>query len=217
MTHQRVDLHVHSDFSDASSSIPDIVKRARTVGLKCLAITDHFWPSIGSHRGGISVVRERHNLIVDMQNENSKLRILEGVEVDINSNGTLAPVSGSLDQFEIIIGSVHWGSDSARWASAVARAAKSGLFQILAHFDGYLSSYRHEDGERVAEALAENNIAVELSDRYPPQYIEFIETARDSGCKFSIGSDSHSLRTIGQIGDQVKLGKAMSLEFIKIA
>ncbi|MHA2361860.1 MAG: PHP domain-containing protein [Candidatus Thorarchaeota archaeon] len=216
MTNQRVDLHVHSDFSDASSSIPDIVKRARTVRLDCLAITDHFWPSMGSHRGGISVVRERRSLIEDMRNEYSELRILEGVEVDINSNGTLAPVSGGLDQFDVIVGSVHWGSDSARWASAVARAAKSGLFQILAHFDGYLSSNRQEDGERVAEALAENSIAVELNGRYPPEYIEFIESARDSGCRFSIGSDSHSLRTIGQIDDQIKLGDAMNLEFIKI-
>ncbi|MHA2082707.1 MAG: PHP domain-containing protein [Candidatus Thorarchaeota archaeon] len=217
MTHNRVDLHVHSDFSDGTSTIQDIVKRARTIGLECVAIADHFWPSMGSHRGGLSVVNERHNLIMDMQNENSELKILEGVEVDINSNGTLAPVSGGHDQFDIIIGSVHWGSDSARWASAVVRAAKSGLFQILAHFDGYLSSYRQEDGERVVEALVENNIAVELNGRYPPEYIEFIETARKSGCKFSIGSDSHSLHTIGQISDQVKLGKAMNLEFIEIA
>ena len=37
----RVDLHIHSDWSDGSLSIPRIVKTAGALGLTAISITDH--------------------------------------------------------------------------------------------------------------------------------------------------------------------------------
>jgi histidinol phosphatase-like PHP family hydrolase len=106
------DYHIHSSFSDGNTSIRNIVERAIKLRLETIAIIDHFWPSIGSTRGGINLIKERREAIETVRGEYPQIRILEGAEVDINSDGTMAPVAGGLDQFDIVIGSIHWGSDS---------------------------------------------------------------------------------------------------------
>jgi DNA polymerase (family 10) len=170
---------------------------------------------MGSRRGGISLIKERRESIETLRSEYPQVRILEGAEVDINSDGTMAPVAGGLDQFDIVIGSVHWGSDSRHWASAVTGAADRERFEILGHWNGYLSSYRPKHGVMVAEALARNKIAVELSARYEVRFEEFLTLARNKGCKFTLGSDSHHVSEIGRIKDQIQLANALELPLIE--
>ncbi|MHA2142452.1 MAG: PHP domain-containing protein [Candidatus Thorarchaeota archaeon] len=211
----RSDYHIHSSFSDGNTSIRKIVEQAIKLRLETIAIIDHFWPSMGSMRGGIGLIKERRESIETLRDEYPHIRILEGAEVDINSDGSMAPVAGGLDQFDIVVGSVHWGSDSKHWASAVKGAASNERFEILGHWDGYLSSYRPEHGLMVANALAQNGIAVELSARYEPTYEEFLTVARDNGCKFSIGSDSHYISEIGRLKGLIQLADALELPLIE--
>jgi len=216
MPTKRTDLHIHSDFSDGHASVEDIVRHAASQRLDTIAIVDHFWPSLGSRRGGLGLIQERRRILTQVRQEYPKLRILEGAEVDIMSDGTLAPVDGGLEHFDIIIGSVHWGSDSLLWSSAVAKVASSGKFDILGHWDGYLNSFRREHGERVAKALADNGVAVELSMRYEPLFDGFLEMARDQGCRFTLGSDSHGLSTIGKLHELSQLADALDLPLLEV-
>ncbi|MFW9806699.1 MAG: hypothetical protein ACFFFK_08225, partial [Candidatus Thorarchaeota archaeon] len=132
------------------------------------------------------------------------------------SNGELAPVGGGLDQFDLVIGSFHWYTDSTTWASALVKALRRKEFQILGHWDGYLSSYREEDGKIAAEALAEAGVAIELNGRYSVEHVEFLELAKSYGCVFSLGSDSHDSSTVGNLEFQEKLAASMNLDIIKI-
>jgi putative hydrolase len=143
------------------------------------------------------------------------MSILDGAEVDIQSNGTLAPVAGGLDQFDIIIGSFHWVSDSRTWATALLKALEKPKFQILGHWDGYLSSYQESDGQAVTKMLADTGIAIELNGRYMSEQTGFLEIARDCGCVFSLGSDSHSVETIGQLDFQRKLAEDFELNLVE--
>jgi putative hydrolase len=208
----RYDLHMHSSYSDGSDDIIDIVRRANMLHLESIAIIDHFWPSMGSQRGGKNIIENRRSEIETARDDYTKVAILDGAEVDIQSNGSLAPVAGGLDQFDIVIGSFHWMSDSRTWASALTKALQNPQFQILGHWDGYLSSYQEEDGRVVAEAMAGTGIAIELNGRYMSEQTGFLELARDSGCIFSLGSDSHSVETIGQLDYQRKLASDLELE-----
>jgi len=208
----RYDLHIHSSYSDGSDDIIDIVRRANMMHFETIAITDHFWPSRGSQRGGKNIIENRRLDIETARIDYPKVMILDGVEVDIQSNGSLAPVAGGLEQFEILIGSFHWMSDSRTWASALIKALEKPKFQILGHWDGYLSSYQEEDGRTVAEALAGTGIAIELSGRYPSEQTGFLEMARDCGCIFALCSDSHSVETVGQLDYQRKLASDFDLE-----
>lgn len=208
----RYDLHVHSSYSDGNNDISDIIHRANMLHLEAIAITDHFWPSMGSQKGGINIIENRRHEIDTVRSDYPKLSILDGAEVDIQSNGTLAPVAGGLEQFDIVIGSFHWISDSRTWASALTKALQNPQFQILGHWDGYLSSYQQEDGRAVVEALAGTGIAIELNGRYISEQTGFLEMARDCGCIFSLGSDSHSVETIGQLDFQRKLAEDFELD-----
>ncbi|MHA2378423.1 MAG: PHP domain-containing protein [Candidatus Thorarchaeota archaeon] len=216
MSTNRTDLHIHSDFSDGHASVEDIVRHAAGLRLDTIAIVDHFWPSLGSRRGGLNLIEERRRILKNIRQHYPKLRVLEGAEVDIMSDGTIAPVAGGLGQFNFVIGSVHWGSDSLLWSSAVAKAATFRSFDILGHWDGYLNSFRREHGERVAKALADNEIAVELSLRYEPLFEGFLEMARDYGCRFTLGSDSHGLSTIGKLHDLSQLADALDLPLLTV-
>lgn len=208
----RYDLHIHSSYSDGYADVSEIVQRANMLRLDTIAIVDHFWPSIGSQRGGKNIIENRRTEIETARADYPKIIILDGAEVNIQSNGILTPVAGGLDQFDIIIGSFHWVSDSTTWASALTKALQNPQFQILGHWDGYLSSYREEDGRMVARALADTGIAIELNGRYIPERTEFFELAKDYGCVFALGSDSHSLETVGQLDYLKKLASDLELE-----
>jgi len=211
MNPRKSDLHIHSSFSDGAETIGAIVERAMQLRLEIIAICDHFWPSIGSNQGGIGLIRERREAIEVARAEFPKIRVLDGAEIDIMPDGTFSQVAGGHEQFDHVIGSVHWGSDSSRWASAVSGASKRGVMHVLGHFDGYLSTYRQADGEIVAAALAENDVAVELNSRYPPDNLNFFETAREQGCRFTLGSDAHWLNGVGRTEEQAKLADALKL------
>ena len=208
------DLHIHTNYSDGESSVEEIAQKAVTLGLKTIAFADHFWPSIGSRKSGKNIIEQRRHEIEDAKLNFPDLTILDCAEVDIQSNGELAPVAGGLDQFDLIIGSFHHFTDSTRWASALSKAVRKKQFQILGHWDGYLSSYREEDGEIAARALAEAGIVVELNGRYRIEITDFFETAKNAGCQFSLGSDSHHVSTVGRLHFQHKLAENMSLEII---
>ncbi|MHA2423879.1 MAG: PHP domain-containing protein [Candidatus Thorarchaeota archaeon] len=208
---ERYDLHIHSDYSDSSASVRDLVKQAVKYELDTIAITDHFWPCIGSRKGGSQLIEQRRQKIQNLRGAFKKIRILDGVEVDISSDGSHANIAGGIDQFELIIGSFHFTLDSTTWRSALQRAVTKWRFDILGHWDGYLTSYREEDGVAVAKILAENQIAIELNRRYDTMHPEFLEIARDAGCEFTLGSDAHAVNQVGQLKNQILLVKAMEL------
>ncbi len=213
----RSDLHIHTTFSDASCTVEETVRRAVDLRLDAIGITDHFWPSLGSKKGGLEVILERRALLGQLREEFPSLRILDGAEVDISADGSFAPVAGGLEQFDLVIGSIHFVCNSTQWASIMLRALKKNSFHILGHWDGYLSSYRPSDGAIVARALADHGVAVELSSRYPTQCEDFLELARDEGCLFSLGSDSHYVGAIGQLDDQRALVEAMDLPLLELS
>lgn len=212
MISYRHDLHIHSNFSDGLASINEITERANTLRLETIAITDHFWPSLGSRYGGKNIIENRRKQIAKRRFDFPGLLILDGAEVDIQSNGELAPVDGGLSQFDLVIGSFHWTTDSTRWLSALQKTLRNCEFHVLGHWDGFLSSYKDEDGEVAAGLLADAGVAIELSARYVTENPEFLHSAKRAGCIFCFGSDSHNKETIGQLEFQRKLANDYELE-----
>ena len=51
-----------------------------------------------------------------------------------------------------------------------------------------------------------------MSGRYLSEQTGFLEIARDYDCVFSLGSDSHSVETIGQLDYQRKLAEDFELD-----
>jgi histidinol phosphatase-like PHP family hydrolase len=205
-------MHIHTTYSDSRIVLQDAVEKCKSLRLEVIAFTDHFWPSLGSQRGGINLIKRRREEINTVRNEYPQLRILDGAEVDITMNGGLENVAGGSDQFDIVIGSIHHFLDSAKWIRTLERTLENDTFDILGHWDGYLRNFSREDGERAAQLLAENNVAIEISSRYECQWEYFFEIARDAGCKFTLGSDAHWIEAIERFEKQRNILKAFDLE-----
>ncbi len=214
MRNTHYDLHIHSDYSDGTARIHEIVSRANTLSLETIAFADHFWPSLGSRQGGKNIIVSRRREIETAKSEYPALEVLDCTEVDIQSDGSLAPVAGGLGQFDIVIGSFHWASDSTQWASTLSNVVKKKQFDILGHWDGFLSSFREEDGDIAARVLAEAGVAIELNEKYMSEHTRFFERAKEYGCIFTLGSDSHSLKTIGQLDYGKKMAADLNLRVV---
>ncbi|MGZ4619368.1 MAG: PHP domain-containing protein, partial [Frankiaceae bacterium] len=85
----RGDLHTHSDWSDGGSPIEEMALAARALGHEYIALTDHS-PRLTVANGLTAQrLRDQLRLVADINEQLAPFRILTGIEVDINEDGSL--------------------------------------------------------------------------------------------------------------------------------
>lgn len=198
------DLHAHTDWSDGGSPLPEMVLTAVELGQQWLAITDHS-PRL-TVANGLSAERLTKQLtLIDQVNDSlaGAIRVLKGIEVDINADGSLDQTDAMLDKLDIVTASVHSKLRAPRFEMTprMLRAVRNPRVNVLGHCTGQLVTGSRGvrpqstfDAERVFTACLENDVAVEINSRPercdPPDAL--IEMARDLGCLFAIDSDAHA-------------------------
>jgi putative hydrolase len=199
----RGDLHCHSNWSDGSAPIEEMMRAAAALGHEYCALTDHS-PRL-TIANGLSPDRLRAQLDVidELRDRLAPLRILTGIEVDILEDGSLDQDSELLDRLDIVVASVHskLSMDSASMTRRMVRAVSSGVPDVLGHCTGRLVAgnrgLRPEskfDAEKVFTACRDAGTAVEINSRPerrdPPRRL--IDLALEIGCTFSIDTDAHA-------------------------
>ena len=199
----RGDLHCHSDWSDGSASISEMMGTAKGLGHDYCALTDHS-PRLRV-ANGLSAERLRHQLdVIDELRESlAPFRILTGIEVDILDDGALDQDPELLDRLDIVVASVHskLSMDSSAMTRRMVRAVSNPRVNVLGHCTGRLVTgsrgTRPEstfDAKEVFAACRDHDTAVEINSRPerrdPPTRL--IEVALATGCRFSIDSDAHA-------------------------
>ncbi|MCB0924827.1 MAG: PHP domain-containing protein [Mycobacterium sp.] len=199
----RGDLHCHSDWSDGSAPILEMMRTAAALGHEYCALTDHS-PRLRI-ANGLSAERLRHQLdVIDELRESlAPLRILAGIEVDILEDGTLDQDPALLDRLDIVVASVHSAlrMDSAAMTRRMVRAVSAGAVTVLGHCTGRLVSgsrgTRPEsrfDAETVFATCAAAGTAVEINSRPerrdPP--MRLLTLAAEIGCLFAVNTDAHA-------------------------
>ncbi|QDP98886.1 PHP domain-containing protein [Microlunatus elymi] len=199
----RGDLHVHSDWSDGGSPLAEMMITARDLGHEYCAITDHS-PRLKVARG-LSAERLREQLAVvrDLGRELEPFVILQGIEVDILSDGSLDQEKDLLAELDVVVASVHseLRSDSESMTHRMVAAIANPRVNVLGHCTGRLiegeRGTRPEsvfDAEVVFEACRQFNTAVEINSRPerrdPP--MRLLKLAYEMGCLFSIDTDAHA-------------------------
>jgi putative hydrolase len=195
----RCDLQMHSDWSDGSQTLAEIVETGIARGYTHAAVTDH---SYGLPiAGGLSMARvaEQHREI-DALNARyqGRFRLLKGIEANIRADGSVDMTSAELAQMEIVVAAPH----SALRSSADQTARMLGALQtpgvhILGHPRGRMYGSRAgvvADWQRVFDAAARLGVAIELDGDPSRQDLDFDLAARAlaSGCVFAIDSDAHA-------------------------
>ena len=103
------DLHVHSDWSDGVTSIEGMAEAALLRGYKYLAICDHTQSLAVASGLSPEEIWERRKEIEQWNQKRKELRLLDGVEVNIMSDGSLDFPDSELDKLEVIVAGLHSG------------------------------------------------------------------------------------------------------------
>jgi histidinol phosphatase-like PHP family hydrolase len=197
----RGDCHTHSDWSDGGSPIREMAEAARELGHEYMVLTDHS-PRL-SVANGLSPERLRQQLdvVARLNEELAPFRILTGIEVDINEDGSLDQEPELLDRLDVVVASVHSklrmprDEMTLRMVTAVANPSTD----VLGHCTGRLVRGRGRpesefDAEVVFEACRRFDVAVEVNSRPerldPPKRL--LRLAVEAGCRVAVDTDAHA-------------------------
>jgi putative hydrolase len=205
----RGDCHTHSLWSDGGSPVLSMAHAARSLGHEYIVLTDHS-PNL-TVANGLSTERLMRQLD-ELRGVNARLtaeaatgappfRLLSGIEVDINEDGTLDQSPDVLAALDIVVGSVHskLRSPGAVMTKRMLAAIEDPNLDILGHCTGRIVVGRGRpqsefDHAAVFTACRDNDVAVEINCRPerkdPPR--KLLELAVDIGCRFAIDTDAHA-------------------------
>ena len=200
----RGDCHSHTDASDGGSPLEEMVETARELGHQYLVITDHS-PRL-TVANGLSAERLRAQIRdvaeLNLQLADTGFRVLTGIEVDINEDGSLDQDPDLLAELDLVVASVHskLRSPVAEMTERMLTAVANPHVDVLGHCTGRMVTGNRKrpesqfDADAVFAACAEHGVAVEINSRPerldPPKRL--LRLAVEAGCTFTIDTDAHA-------------------------
>jgi len=207
----RGDCHAHTEASDGGASIREMAETAIELGHEYVVITDHS-PRL-TVANGLEPERLRAQLaeIETLNVELAPFRILTGIEVDINEDGTLDQEPDLLSRLDVVVGSVHSAlrSEERPMTVRMVTALANPHLDILGHCTGRMKTGKRTrppsafDADIVFAAAARFDKAVEINSRPerldPPKRL--LRLAVEAGCRVSIDSDAHAPGQLAWLGN----------------
>ena len=192
----RCDLQAHTVWSDGHSSAEDMVDAARARGYSHLLVTDH---SVGLPIArGMSPERlsEQWSELALLQ-ERTPLRILRGIEMNLDVEGGGDMPEESMRGLDVILGAFHSAlrlkdDQTERYLAAI----RNPWVDVLAHPRGRMYNSRvglSADWDRVFESAARLDKAIEVDGYIARQDVDvdLLRTAVSHDVRISFGSDAH--------------------------
>lgn len=195
----RGDLHMHTQESDGTNSLTEMIEFVRQFQYEYIGITEH------SHSLRVARGLDEDQLLrwIDTihrtQANYPDMRLLAGIEVDILKDGSLDLKDEALQQCDIVIASIHsyFHMPQAEMTKRIIDGISNPHVNILGHPSGRLIYEREPlsiDFNQVFATAAKQKVAMEINCH--PQRLDLkdtlIRTALDYGCKFCINTDSHA-------------------------
>lgn len=195
----RGDLHMHSEWSDGTVPIEQMVLAARERGYEYVAITDH--------SGGIGVanglsperIREQIQLVRKIDSDIEGISVLAGSEVDIKRDGSLDFPDEILADLDWVIASVHSGFNQSeeQMTQRMVAAIENPHVDAIAHPTGRLIGKREPyavDMEAVFRAAVRTGTVLEINS-FPERLDlsdQLVRRAKDLGVMVTINTDAHA-------------------------
>jgi len=218
--YSKLNLHIHSKYSDGRNSIEQIVKTALKTDLDYICITDHFtdsWkadhiPNLNNIDKIMRYLEELSEFKDFLVRGNKKLTLFSGVEIDLSSSekfiiGNIVP-----NKFDLILFEYLESFEGIAFVKKILNYWKKKYhddFPLvgLAHFDP--SFFIIRGTEVLLEFLKEYDIIIEFNSSYPqfysPKYDIFFNKLKEKGIKVSIGCDSHQIASLEDIENPYKM------------
>jgi DNA polymerase (family 10) len=193
------DFHVHTNASDGSTDISEMVRAAKDMGYKYICITDHSKSSAIAN--GLSS-RQLANQIKQIHKLNEKIKgitIFSGTEVDILADGLLDFDNKLLADLDFVIAAIHSGLASPREkvTTRTLKAMDNPYVNCIAHPTGRLIGQREPmdiDIAAVIKHAAQTNTALEVNAN--PWRLDLKDVhckmAAEAKVTLAIGTDAHN-------------------------
>lgn len=202
----RGDLHVHTDWSDGSSSPEEMVVAAKDRGYEYLVLSDHSVSMGFVHGLSLERIQEQRALIDDLNRRYPGIRVLQGIEVNIRADGSLDYDDEILARFDVVTAAIHSGMamPKDRMTKRIIRAVSNPHVDILSHPTGRIIGKRDPydvDLEAVFRAAIKGGTAMEIDSM--PDRLDLKDTdamlARRMGVMVCIDSDAHAADQLGVV------------------
>ena len=206
----RGDLHMHSTWSDGRDAIAAMVDGCRALGYEYMAMTDHSPHSAAARNLTLDSVTKQAEEIDRLREQYPDITILHGCEVDILPDGRLDFADRVLEQFDIVLASLHEraGHGPEQLMTRYASAMKHPLVTLITHPTNRLLPSRRGydlDYDRLFAMAVESGTVVEIDGA--PSHLDLdgalARRAIAAGATVSINSDCHRAEMLGR---QMDLG-----------
>lgn len=200
------DLHIHTTASDGRNSIIEMAEAAKEAGLEYIAITEHSEAVKIAH--GLTEKQLKNHLkkIDEAQDKVKGLRILKGIEVDIEKDGSLNLGDSILKELDVVIAAIHfrYNLSNQEMTSRILRAMDNKYVNIIAHPTGRLIGQRNPynlDFEIIFNEARKKNVAMELNSAFDKLDLNDVgcRMAKKANVKVVINSDSHSTEGLSSL------------------
>ena len=196
----RSDLHCHSNWSEGTMTIKQIVEKAKGLGLSYVAITDHS-KSLGiAHGLDEERLKEQGKEIDAINDELEGFTVIKGIECDIKADGSMDLTDSSLADLDIVVASIHSGfkNDEETMTNRMISAIHNEHVHIIGHPTGRIIQKRKPyplNLDKVIEEAASQHVALEIN-AYPERLdLDDVSSRKtmEAGALLSIGTDAHAL------------------------
>lgn len=207
------DLHVHTNWSDGTATIEEMVRGAKRRGYEYLAICDHA-QSLGV-AGGLSWERfQEQRKKIEEVSRKENFPVLWGLEANILAEGNLDFPQEVLEEFQIVVAGVHsaFRQTKEKMTERIAHSLRSGTIHVLSHPTGRLIGKRDPyevDVEKILEAAKESHTAMEINsspERLDLKDRDCRKAKEEYGLKMAINTDAHSEENL----DLIKYGVSVA-------
>ncbi|MFQ6075448.1 MAG: PHP domain-containing protein [Candidatus Bathyarchaeia archaeon] len=213
----KVDLHIHTTFSDGRCSVDEVVTAARLKGLRVVAITDHY-----SEYKPLPKRMTRAQLPTYLTTLEGR-GVLRGVEAEVLEDGGVSMSEEVSRLCDVVIGGLHILGDRVFWydpqpiwnprafveemRTVLIKAMETGLLDIVAHVTWLPEAIRPQTHRlltkewvgSIIDAASDNGIAIEISGAWRVPDEEFVRECVRHGVKLSVGSDAHNAKMVGDV------------------
>jgi DNA polymerase (family 10) len=201
----RGEMHCHSTWStDATGSLEEMARKAKSRGYRFLCITDH------SHYLRGSRLEAQWREIEEINARLKPFKVYRGIEVNIRADGSLDVDDDVLAELDWVIASLHTSFERSP-TERILGAMDNPHVDSIGHLTGRRLLKRDGapvDVERVIEHAVETGTALEINSQ--PDRLDMRDTharlAGEAGVRIPITTDAHSVGAL----DYSELGVAQA-------
>ncbi|MFC7072037.1 DNA polymerase/3'-5' exonuclease PolX [Halovenus rubra] len=191
------DIHTHSQWSDGTTSIEEMVASASTFGHEYVAITDHAsGPGIV---GGVGLddeeIREQITAVQNAEEE-VPIEVFSGIEANIEAGGGISVGDDVLNDLDVVVASPHSELDG-DGTDRLTEAARHPAVDVIGHPTGRKLNQREGmdiDISHLASVAADHDTALEINAN--PHRLDLsgrlVQRAIDAGAPIVINTDAHA-------------------------